>query len=296
MSKAVALISSLLGVGGVSATGIYVWKSAADGQMHILPHTVSEFKDNSSYPCIKDYFSNFKLTVDESVINGKVFTPKEVNSKTPLDVSFFQNTHRKHKIKSCLMVSWDRENYQEGKWRGNFRWLWTFAYGNKGFVVFTTAETSEVKSQMNLFGGFYFLKKERDNWMVYRYKELKSTFTNEKKIDVSNFDIQFPAVGNAISKDRWSDGKDHWGFIKDKNDLNNICKDKEPNKCVSEKLISHDKFTGTWEWEPNSTGTNKLSDWSKSSPIQWLPAMYPEMSNLKTVLSNGFKEDKGTWK
>lgn len=68
--------------------------------------------------------------------------------------------------------------------------------------MFTTAETSEVKFQMNLFGGLYFLKKERHNWMVYRYKELKSTFTNERKIDVSNFDMQFPSVGNAITKDR----------------------------------------------------------------------------------------------
>lgn len=121
MSKSVALVSSLLGVGGVSATGIYVWKTAPDDPMNILPHTISEFKDNPGYKCIKDYFPKFKLTVDESVINDKVFTPKEVNSKTSLDVSFFQNTNRKHQIKSCLMVSWDRENYQSDKWRGNFR-------------------------------------------------------------------------------------------------------------------------------------------------------------------------------
>lgn len=99
--------------------------------------------------------------------------------------------------------------------------------------MFNSLESNVIESKLNIFGGIYFLQKDKNRkWSVHKYKELKSSV--DSFITASDFDQKFPKVGLGIAagdKNKFGDNKDYWGFVSGSADLSSSCSNSGDNAC-----------------------------------------------------------------
>lgn len=211
--------------------------------------------------------------------------------------------------KSSLRIAASRKNYKNGKWRGQLTWFWSFTHGNKGFVTFNVARTTDSLSQsLGLIGGFYLVEKDtsKDTWKIKYYQETNSSF-----LTPWNFNLYFPKP-YWYTKNGGFDGVyfSNWSFVNGMWELWNIC-GKDDADCKDAPSSSLNT-AGTWEWSGGEWYDNycdwsltkgwcdKVYAWSgdgqDTAELQWYEHMYGREGNffdLKKYLSSFYK---GYWR
>lgn len=117
MSKGAAIVASGAGLIGAAATGAYALGAFEDS--NVVPTTLKEFKEGSGITCLGDYFPDLSLVSLDNHTNSR-----EITATNQLETTFFTSTSSQHLTpKSCLIVNWEKQNFEVNKWGGNFRWM-----------------------------------------------------------------------------------------------------------------------------------------------------------------------------
>lgn len=246
--------------------------------------TLQEFKKEKGGSCPTNYFLNLSYENLTGVISGSA----PVN-ESDLQSSSTEEGHPK----SCLIINWEKitstnkSDSTKDKWTGNFRFLWSFVNGNRGFVMFYTTKPSEKDKQFDLEGGIYFVVNEDENWKIKKHKEISDT---SKHLDQSSFGKSFPeTAGGFDGLDE--EHKTNWGFVKANTELEGVCKEGNSD-CPSAEANKTD-FKGVWNWQVDVTnGISNPDKWNKKfkENLNYL------FGNDGFNISNAFETFKGSWK
>lgn len=260
MSKLVPLLFSSVGAATVTVGGFYLVK--------IGGNSVSRNNSVSSEPKIPDVDLETFTTLDafenenggscvEYVFGDLVFNSKtgEINQNDQItEVDFHSSISEK--VKSCLIVNREKTNYSSpNKWKGAFRWIWSFSAGNKGFAMFLTTK----ENSLSLDVGFYYMENNvvqgQDSvkkWSVNKYKRVVG-----KSISSDNFGNALPTVGSLITESLEETNRTNWGFLANKDDISKLC---SASECSTEGTSST-PLKEVWLWKKTDGASNNVTEW-----------------------------------
>lgn len=240
--------------------------------------TLQAFKNGKGGDCAK------KLFGVDGISFGTLGTQIGDNNKLSA-TEFTSSGAEANSSKSCLVINWERTNYSvnnDTKWKGYFRWSWSFINGNKGFIVFVTTKSSS----LSLEGGFYLLENS-SSWQVTKYKELG----NNSSITRDDLDKRIPKLGTVVSLTSQSGfSTDYWGFVSGSDDIGKFCTT-QSDDCTSTST-SPSLLKKSWMWEFNSKSTtSKLVDWTNNFE-DWLEGLF---NKEQLQIKNSLSDFTGTW-
>lgn len=260
MSKLVLGLLVLLGGGGILAIaavrgGGKYFSSVLDSYYDISPTAEYFKKEVEQDKCTQRTFPGIKELSKENLADVADANEEKIGKDANAPVV------------GCLAIRWDKrrgaKEENKDKWRGNFVFLWTFARGNKGFLIYFTADTPEPPpsngAKMKVNAMAYVLEKDESKrtWSVSKGKE-----KIEKELELD----KIPKIEIELLED---EGKERQ-FAKDGEDLSKLCSKED---CPDKRLLPDEFFNGWWVWEketkekepkttPDKWSTN-LSEWWK---------------------------------
>lgn len=279
MSKVVTL--ALIGVGGTGIIMGGVYLSGAFSTLDAsLPKTLEDFKQNGAKGCVDYLFPSLDV---------KQQGTGNISNTDKVDASTFTSEASKSGA-SCLTINWEKDSFStnENNWKGNFRWLWSFAKGDKGFMMFISASPSATEKELTLSGIFYLLTKDaKTNWKIEKNKEINSG----KKINKDQFESLFPKVGAALkTNEKYKPKNDYWGFVNGKDEMEKACKTGDGSACTGTPKTS--SFRGLWIMDPVGDTGIEIKTWSENLDTILTQLYTSSEIDLSSLLSSS----KGEWK
>lgn len=275
MNRAVPLIFTGIGVVGLTLGGIYL---TSEKEYELISEEISrglrDFGDSNGGKCVKETFPNIEDMKWESV--------DDIGEKEQISSGFFGEGE----MDGCLAIQWNKQKYtnEDNKWRGNFRLVWSVKEGDKGFVVFATAEGKEKEKEkikvLEWSGAAYELTRESKNKPWGKTRKLVIEKKDQNRGDVAD---KFPKVGKFMAI---APKHSFWDFIDvpngDKNEVDSICGSEE---CQSDNRESIE-FRGYWTLESSGEDSDKraLGDWSSGLDGWWQDLFREDKWNMKEVI------------